>query len=510
MKSKLHQKNAYVPFAVLSIVFLWSLTACAFSQVLVNNIETPPPQTIPPLIEATQTPQSQADSTAIPFVPSSTPTPSTFERLPRPKLGVETHWLSVEGIMDSIQQSGANLVRHNALLWSQVESKEGELNWQAVSNLEAGLASASEHGIEAILIVRSTPPWAQKVEGYYCAAVKADKLQAFADFMGDAVARYSAPPFNVKYWELGNEPDVQPSFVPPESAFGCWGDEKDEYYGGGYYGEMLKRVYPAIKAADPQAQVLIGGLLLDCDPTQPPEGKDCKPAKFLEGILKNGGGDYFDIVSFHGYPQYYLSGADPSGLYGDEHFPSWEHRGGVVLGKADFIRSVLASYNLEKPLIHTEGSLTCPESNPDSCNPPSEALFEAQADYVVWMYIRNWAAGMAGTVWYQFEGPGWRYGAMLDENQQPKPAYKAFHFLTQETSDMFYTARVNLGGNLRGYELSGPEKRIWVAWSADGQAYDVTLPANWSVLYDKYGDQITPRGDEILSVQSPIYIEIAP
>jgi hypothetical protein len=37
-------------------------------------------------------------------------------------------------------------------------------------------------------------------------------------------------------------------------------------FGGEYYGNMLKIVYPAIKSADPQAQVLVGGLLLDCDP----------------------------------------------------------------------------------------------------------------------------------------------------------------------------------------------------------------------------------------------------
>ena len=38
----------------------------------------------------------------------------------------------------------------------------------------------------------------------------------------------------------------------------------DPYYGGGYYAEMLKIVYPQIKAADPEAQILIGGLLLFC------------------------------------------------------------------------------------------------------------------------------------------------------------------------------------------------------------------------------------------------------
>ena len=37
-----------------------------------------------------------------------------------------------------------------------------------------------------------------------------------------------------------------------------------KYYGGGYYGEMLKAVYPQIKAVNLQSQVH-GWILLDCD-----------------------------------------------------------------------------------------------------------------------------------------------------------------------------------------------------------------------------------------------------
>ena len=71
---------------------------------------------------------------------------------------------------------------------------------------------------------------------------------------------------------------------------------------------MLKVAYPQIKAADPQAQVLVGGLLLDCDP-RPGAGcsltaQNAIPPKFLEGILRNNGGPYFDGVSFHAYDFY--------------------------------------------------------------------------------------------------------------------------------------------------------------------------------------------------------------
>ncbi len=94
--------------------------------------------------------------------------------------------------------------------------------------------------------------------------------------------------------------------MPPAvySVFGCWGNPNDPYYGGGYYAELLKRAYPAAKAANPQAIVMNGGLLLDCDPRYPPPGKDCLPAQFLEGMLRNQGAAYFDILAFHGYPYY--------------------------------------------------------------------------------------------------------------------------------------------------------------------------------------------------------------
>jgi hypothetical protein len=120
------------------------------------------------------------------------------------------------------------------------------------------LIEASDRGLNIILIIRSTPSWAQKRSGVSCGAVKFEKLSAFSKFVGDAVARYSNPPYNVKYWELGNEPDIDPSLVPSDNPFGCWGDDTDLYYGGGYYAEMLKQIYPVIKAADPEAHVLIG------------------------------------------------------------------------------------------------------------------------------------------------------------------------------------------------------------------------------------------------------------
>lgn len=428
--------------------------------------------------------------------------------IPFPLMGAEVRKMDSSAKFEMIAEAGMNAIRYNGLQWSKVEPNEGERKWGAINELERGLIDASQSGVETILIVRSTPPWAQKVPGYYCGPIAQDKLQSFATFMRDLVSRYSLPPYNIKYWEIWNEPDVAAELVEFKSVYGCWGDDLDEYYGGGNYAEMLKEVYPAIKAADPDAQILIGGLLLDCDPTHPPQGKDCKPSKFLEGILNNGGGDYFDIVSFHGYPPYSGS-ANGGGLFNDEHFPSWESRGGVILGKVDFLREVLLNYGYEKPIIHTEGSLICPDYAPKECNPPGEAFFETQADYVVWMFIRNWAANVKGTIWYQFEGPGWQYGSMVNEGDKPKPAFDAFRFLTSELGEANYIRKVTEYPDLEGYEFQTEGKIIWVLWSPDGKPYSIPLPQNVTKVMDLYGnEQLINQAD--FNVLRPIYVELSP
>jgi hypothetical protein len=284
-------------------------------------------------------------------------------------------------------------------------------------------------------------------------------------------------------------------------VFGCWGDNDDDYYGGGYYADMLKMVYHAVKSADPQAQVLIGGLLLDCDPADP----DCtnpKPPRFFEGILQNGGGDYFDIVSFHGYPHYWV------GFARDETAVTWDEIGGVVVGKANFLRQVMSQYGVDKPLFHTEGALLCPEWNTQECNPPGDAFQEAKADYVVWLYARSLAYDFMGSIWYTLDGGGgWRDGGLIGDVNEPYPAYYAFDFATDELAGAVYTRQpLDSNSNLRSYEFRVPGKTIWVVLSPDANAYDLTLPAGYTRVYDKFGNLVTPSGN-VLSIKSPVYIE---
>ena len=485
----------------IGVIFLSFLSACAVEDVEGDLLSTLPEPEVRVLQQPTATRIIPTETIAITTIQD----PGTVMAF-----GIESHQTNFEDHAALIGEPGMTMMRHNGLLWPNVEPIEGQRDWTAASDLEEKLERAAASGLSTILIVRGTPDWAQLVPGSVCGPIHPEKLSDYADFMVEAVSRYSQPPYNVKYWELGNEPDVDPILVPSKSVFGCWGNYLDAYYGGGYYADMLKVVYPAIKSADPEAKVLIGGLLLDCDPNLPPEGKDCSSGNFLEGILSNGGGDYFDMVSFHGYTPYFgPTTGFPYELYMDEHNPSWEHLGGVIDGKINFIRQVMDAYQIAKPIYHTEGALMCAEYNPTDCDSPDELFFDAQADYAIRMFVRNWANGIAATIWYQFEGPGWRYSGLLDENQNPKPVYEALDFLTKILSQTAYVGENTQFESLQGYEFSSPEKRILVLWSPEQVDIPIRVPDNTIMIFDKFGNEITPSGDELI-VNSPIYLEMTP
>lgn len=418
---------------------------------------------------------------------------------PLPVFGVQMRAINETYGLSKAVDANVHWVRYQAFEWDRIEPARTDpptYNWSIVDG--TSLRNAYQNGMTVIAIIQYTPGWAQKYSGSICGPIRADQLDEYAQFLSALVTRYKDPPYNVKYWELGNEPDAPVS--KDRNVFGCWGEEGDRYYGGAYYGQMLRYAYPAIKAADPQAQVLIGGLLLDCDPTQPPPGKDCASARFLEGILSVGGGDFFDIVSFHGYALYDGT-PDP-----DERHPYWSHRGGVVLGKADYLRDVLNAYGEDKPLINTEGSLICPAENLVHCNPPSAAFYRDQAEYAVLLYVRNWASDIMATIWYQFDGPGWRYSGMLDSSQNPKPVYHAFRFLTEELGDAWYEGKVTRYPQIKGYSFGAPSKQVWVLVPPDATTWAIDLPGDVTHVYNAFGQDITPTGSSIL-FDGPIYVE---
>jgi hypothetical protein len=422
------------------------------------------------------------------------------DSLPQTVFGLEILPSNVLKAADQAAAADPGLMRYNAILWSEVEARQGQRDWSRVAWREAELRALGDRNLSPILIIRGTPAWAQAAPGSSCGPIRPEALDAFADFVAEAVRRYSAPPYNIRYWELWNEPDIDPTMVGRDSVFGCYGNLSDPDFGGGAYAELLKRVYPAIKQADPQAVVISGGLWLQCDPSLKSQTQPCLSSRFLEGFLKNGGGAFVDVIAYHAYSYWNRDGKD-----WNAETPGWSHRGGVFLGKLDLIRTTMHAYGVRKPILMNEGGLLCWRSSP-LCQVPE--FYNDQANQVVRMFTRTWAQGLWGSVWFTLEGPGWQEGGLLDANQAPRPAYATFKLLTGLLQGASYECPLGQN-NLEGYAFRKGATAYLIYWTNDSRQVTITLPATTRAIFDKSGAAQAVSGTTLAVGFEPVIIEAA-
>lgn len=414
-----------------------------------------------------------------------------------PIFGVQ---IDVGRVAATIQKSAdvnAAWIRYNAITWAAVESTPGQRNWAALQPIEAEMAVLSSRGAHPIITISGTPTWARLDPTSTCGPIAPTAQPAFAQFMRDLVQRYSGPPYNVHYWEIWNEPDGP--VVSGNPPYGCWGDPSDAYYGGGRYGDMLKLVYPAVKSADPAAQVVLGGLLLDCDPANPLPGTTCAAGNFLEGMLRNGAGAAFDLVAYHAYIFWGTARTD-----WDLATPKWQVRGGALLGKLSFLRSVLGQYGLSnKPIIMDEGSFLCYSGTP-SCG--SSDFYPDQANYLVRFYARAASHGLAGAAWYALDEPGWRDAGLLDPSGQPHPAYNTLKFFSTLLQGANFSSSLS-SGNVEGYEFKKGKTTYRVYWTNDNSSAPLLLPSNTQLVYNKFGQAVTTQATMTIGFD-PIIVQL--
>jgi len=452
--------------------------------------------------------------------------------------GVEMYDMTVKGGLQQMNAAGITWIRHNdlrsdlptdALIWAAVENSKGARNWNEMSGLETQLKNAVEFDKKVILIVRSTPKWASLNDQSPCGPIKPSEYAAFADFMYDAVKRYSDPKYNVKYWELYNEPDYplntnNPPFGEPH---GCWGNASDPYNNGEAYGDMLNVVYPKIKEADPEAKVLIGGLLLDCDPrpNQPDNKSLCELKKptytsqpnFLEGILLSGAGNSFDGVSFHAYDYfpYWPPWSGSFGVFLNEGWgTNWNTTGPVVIKKTEFIKEVLTKYSITgKELYNTESALLHTSSiyeNSGICDDPVDTNYEnTKASHIVQTYALAKALGLKANIY--FHAKGWRCSALIDHGNQPiQPGYDSYSFTSEKLRySTFENEILSYGPNVKAYEFQndGSGRKLWVIWSLDGANYPITLPSKPSKIWYFDGTPQSFSGTSFTVKLEPHFIE---
>jgi hypothetical protein len=428
--------------------------------------------------------------------------------------GLEMRRISGQENLNAVTAADTAWIRRNGLLWSKVESVEGVYRWDQQESLEQELMTAHQNGLRVILVVRATPEWAQKYKGVSCGPIREDKLAAFGDFLYQAVKRYSQPPYNVKYWEIWNEPDIDYNLVingrlESGSQYGCWGETDDPYAGGGDYSDVLKVAYPRIKAADSEAQVVVGGMLLRCYP----ETCSFDDAHYFEGILHhhgaNDGDKYFDIVSFHAYEYYF----GRLGKYGNTWWRSGWNSTLTLVKKAEFLRSVMAQYNVDKPIMVTETALLCGSdgTEPICLHPDFE---NTKAAYIAQSYAAALASGIKANIWYSLTG-NWRGNNLLDSELKPLPSYYAYTNVVKSLSNVSFTRVLSEYPDVNGYVFESDDKIIWFAWSRvtdkdlNVSPVQMDLPATPLKIWDVFGEKVAVDGSSIIVTGMPLYIQLA-
>jgi hypothetical protein len=312
----------------------------------------------------------------------------------------------------------------------------------------------------------------------------------------------------VKYWEFYNEPDAGSS-----PSGGGWG----EY--GTRYADMLKAVYPVVKAADSEAQVVIGGLAYDFFT----EDGGVFVKDFLDNVLAAGNEeDIFDYMNIHYYPFV-------------RHRTKWTtgNSSGLV-EKLIAVRAKMEQFGYgDKPLVITEVGW---HSNPIESNPSTE---DYQSRHIIQLMTQSIAAGATAAIWWPlFDSSGYQFKSGLATDQAVlKSSYNVFIEASKRLGESTFIKVImpsSTTSDLEVYEFreKGTNKTMYVAWlnpiapfnAAHVPNFDDTRTQNWqapgtsATVYNKEGVQLqviqdgadgTVDGQITIAVRpNPLYIVI--
>ncbi|HXF59997.1 MAG TPA: hypothetical protein VNK95_00185 [Caldilineaceae bacterium] len=243
-----------------------------------------------------------------------------------PKMGVHTRltdeveaW-KIKRTFEMVREMGAPWVVEY-FPWAYVESQPGRFGW---NHTDLVIQHAERQGLEVIARLGFVPEWARPKD---TSPLYLDAAH-FADFGAYAAAfarRYAG---QVRYIILWNEPNLtlEWGYAPVDPA---------------KYVALLKVVYPMVKAANPDVQILAGALAPTLAPPGSPDGMN--DLAYLQAMYDLGAAPYFDILAIHAY-----------GWYSDPNEPA--DPAVVNFRRAELLRAIMvANGDGHKPAMITEG-----------------------------------------------------------------------------------------------------------------------------------------------------------
>ncbi|WP_197283592.1 cellulase family glycosylhydrolase [Mycobacterium sp. Marseille-P9652] len=176
--------------------------------------------------------------------------------------------------------------------WSGIEGERGRFDWAYADRV---VHEASLRRMNVVAILDYTPDWA-RAPGTTSHSPP-QRFSDYAEFAHAAATRYAS--LGVRTWEIWNEPNSGDFWQPRPDPDA--------------YGELFRAAAGAVRAADPGATLLTGGLTRGTDAT---DGERLSQRTFLERLYANGAARLADAVAIHPYSFPWLPMAEPRGFTG--------------------------------------------------------------------------------------------------------------------------------------------------------------------------------------------------
>ncbi|HEU4739137.1 MAG TPA: hypothetical protein VFS54_08670 [Solirubrobacterales bacterium] len=222
--------------------------------------------------------------------------PASAQALPRGFFGIAPQTPLQNADYARMRSGGVETLRLS-LPWAGVQrSPRAEYDW---SGFDAAMSDAAKNRIEVLPVLGTSPNWAtgnwrkMPVDG-------GRARRGWADFVRAAVERYGP---GGEFWAEHGPGTEQPLQPLPIHAWQIWNEENFFYFvkpvSPGRFARLLAITGPAIRGADPRAEIVLGGLF-----GAPKQGlpRALDAVDFLDQLYRRGGVKAnFDAVALHPY-----------------------------------------------------------------------------------------------------------------------------------------------------------------------------------------------------------------
>jgi hypothetical protein len=351
-------------------------------------------------------------------------------------VGVCTHFSQGKGILErnieSVQQAGIASIR-DEVSWGAIEREKGKLGMPA--QFDTYVRKAAGQGLNVLLIL-------DYANGFYDDGDRPRSPEAIEGFCryAEFVVRHFGK--DVRRYEIWNEWDIGIGLPERHNKGGSAQD----------YFNLLKAVYPRIKAVDPGVTVIAGA-----------STSGAVKKGWLEDIVKLGALDFLDAISIHSYNY-----SDKFPERGPEACSAW------MTG----VQEMLRAHNDGKDVPFYVTEMGWPTHVARHGTDP-----ELSASYLARLYLlARTSPSFAGIWWYDFQDDGWnpQYNednfGLVRPDLTPKPAYHVMADIAPVVAGGKFVGRVDAkDDSLWILRFKVGSKDCWALWSADDKDRQVIL-----------------------------------